>query len=98
MKHMFGTWPLVALLAALAAGTTGLTKEMPAKDDVEALVRGSNQFSLELLRAQDEKGNLFLSPFSVGTALSLAFANNEGDEVAKLLHVPFKQKKPALPR
>jgi serpin B len=106
MKYTSRALPLL-LLAAMLGGCTppptvgpdGGPGEKPAnadkapEDDVKALARGSNEFSFDLLRAVDEKGNVFLSPFSVGTALSLTFANNDGDALSKSLHVPFKQER-----
>jgi len=64
--------------------------ELPTAD-VAALVQGSNRFSLDLLRRIDPGKNAFASPFSVGVAVSLAFAHNADDAVGRALHVPFDQ-------
>src|SRR5262245_5627843 len=61
------------------------------KADIEALARGNNQFGLDLFRTLP-RGNLFISPYSVSTALGMTFASNGGnvsEALARALHVPF---------
>jgi serpin B len=88
---------LAVVFAGCTAPTNGNLAEKPTNadkasdDDIATLAQGSNEFSLELLRALDEKDNLFLSPLSVAASLSLAFANNEGAPLARPLHVSFTQ-------
>jgi len=58
--------------------------------DRAALVKGNNQFALDLyakLKAQD--GNLFFSPYSISTALAMTYGgarSRTADEMAKTLH------------
>ena len=58
----------------------------------QAVVEGNNEFALELyakLRAQE--GNLFFSPYSISTALAMAYAGARGEtesQMAKALHFP----------
>jgi serpin B len=59
----------------------------------QAVVKGNNEFALELyakLRAQE--GNLFFSPYSISTALAMAYAGARGEtesQMAKALHFPI---------
>jgi serpin B len=63
------------------------------KADVAALVKGNNAFAVDLygkLRSKD--GNLFLSPYSISTALGMAHAGargNTADQMKAVLHFPF---------
>jgi serpin B len=65
-------------------------KEAPA--DVPALVKGNNAFALDLYaRLRERKGNLFLSPYSLSTALAMTSAGARGPtlaEMTKTLHLP----------
>jgi serpin B len=79
--------------AALAAGVTldrfGFSQ--PATD-WSKLVTGNTQFGMELYgELKADAGNLFLSPFSISTALGMAAAGARGktlDEMEKVLHLP----------
>ncbi len=74
-----------ALVAALPA-----TAAEPNKADRTALVQGNTKFALDLyarLKAKD--GNLFLSPYSISSALAMTSGGAEAetaDEMAKTLH------------
>ena len=67
------------------------------------VVQGNNAFALALyakLRAEDQ-GNLFLSPYSISTALAMTYAGAKGKtaaEMAEVLHftVPQEQLHPAF--
>ena len=69
----------------------------------DAVVQGNNAFALALyakLRAEDQ-GNLFLSPYSISTALAMTYAGAKGKtaaEMAEVLHftVPQEQLHPAF--
>ena len=83
-------------LIALATGATALAGSTTVADqtgDTAALVRGNNQFALELhqqLSARD--GNLFLAPFSISTALAMTHAGARGEtarEIAASLRFPY---------
>jgi len=64
--------------------------------DVAPLVQGNNEFALDLfvqLRAQTT-GNLFVSPYSLSTALAMTFAGARGEterEMARVLHFSLDQ-------
>ncbi len=85
--------------AAVAAGSllnrAGFAAE-PATDTTK-LVAGNTQFGCELYGAlQTVEGNLFLSPFSISTALGMAAAGAKGktfEEMEKVLHLPAEAPK-----
>ncbi len=82
-----------------AVGKTAQDREMAlvtaerAAAGQQAVVEGNNEFALELyakLRAQE--GNLFFSPYSISTALAMAYAGARGEtesQMAKALHFPI---------
>jgi serpin B len=68
--------------------------------DVAALVKGDTAFALDLYKQlckekDAEKGNLFLSPFSISSALALASAGARGDTLTEMetaLHLPAQDR------
>src|SRR5205823_3266265 len=88
MKRCIGG--LAALLALVTGGVWAVDK--PDDAGKAAVVRGNNAFAFDLyarLRGQD--GNLFLSPYSISTALAMTYAGARGEtagEMAKVLHFP----------
>jgi serpin B len=72
-----------------------LPKATPA--DVAAAVEGNTHFALDLYgRLRSQKGNLFLSPSSISTALAMTYAGARGDtaeEMEKTLHFTLGQQK-----
>ncbi len=60
-----------------------------------AIVEAGNRFALELyaqLRARE--GNLFLSPYSIATALTMTYAGARGEtaaQMARVLHLPAEE-------
>jgi serpin B len=77
------------LLGALIAmsPTSGQQRKVP--DDVRSVVRGNNDFALQLYgQLRSKEGNLFLSPYSISTALAMTYAGARGEtasEMAKAL-------------
>ncbi|MBL8798361.1 MAG: serpin family protein, partial [Planctomycetia bacterium] len=65
------------------------------KADRAALVQGNNQFAFDLYgRLRQEKGNLFLSPYSISTALGMTSAGARKDsltQMEKTLRFPVEQ-------
>ena len=64
--------------------------DVPAAD-LEQLASGNNAFALDLYRqlAEDNSGNLFMSPYSVSLALAMTYAGARGNtatEMADSLH------------
>jgi serpin B len=93
MKYL--TVPLVALLALTPVLPSMQPRQLPA--DVAAVVRGDNQFALDLYKQlRDEKGNLFFSPYSISTALAMTYAGAKGDtakEMTDVLHFQLDPQK-----
>ncbi|MGC8970739.1 MAG: serpin family protein [bacterium] len=66
-------------------------------NDVNTLVSGNNAFALDLYRRlSTEKGNIFLSPYSISSALSMTYAGAKGEtakQMAKVLRFTLPQEK-----
>jgi serpin B len=62
---------------------------------VEAVVRGNTEFALALYqKVRTVEGNLFFSPYSISTALAMAYAGARGNtetQMAQALHFVLKQ-------
>ncbi|HON43667.1 MAG TPA: serpin family protein, partial [Bacillota bacterium] len=55
--------------------------------DVEALVRGNNAFAVGLYSAVSYRdGNLFISPYSISSALAMTYAGARGNTAAQMAH------------
>jgi len=88
---------LMATLAILLplAGASGLTAQSGTanRNDLHAVVDSNNQFAIDLYRkvnAQDAGKNIFVSPFSVSTALAMTFegsSNKTRTQMAGVLHL-----------
>ncbi len=80
-------------LLAARAGTPG-APPTPMHPDGAAVVKGNTAFALELYaRLRERDGNLFLSPYSVSTALAMTYAGARGDtaaQMADVLHFDLK--------
>lgn len=71
--------------------------------DLKATVEGNNAFALDLIKklTETEKGNILISPYSIRTALAMAYAGARGqtaDEMRKVLHftLPDDKQHPAV--
>jgi len=84
-KHL----PILIILTGIAAGCLAADQPTPALDEyTKALVRENNKFALDLyakLRAKD--GNLFLSPYSISTALAMTYTGARGNTAAQMMQV-----------
>jgi serpin B len=57
-------------------------------DDETEIVRGNTEFALDLYgRLRTEKGNLFLSPYSISSALAMTYAGARGNTAAQMADV-----------
>ena len=80
-----------ALFVALCLGSSGrATPPRPA--DSSVIAQGTNAFALNLYSAlRPQPGNLFLSPFSIETAMSMVYLGARGQtarQMAAVLHLP----------
>jgi serpin B len=79
--------------AATAGALLGRARaDDPKPADTTMLVAGNTAFAADLYaRLRKDKGNLFLSPFSISTALAMTAAGARGQtlaEMRKVLHLP----------
>jgi serpin B len=92
MKRMVSL--LIACLVIHAAAGAAKIKPAEAADQA-AVVEGNNAFAVDLYaHLRSQPGNLFFSPESISTALSMAYAGARGDtasEMAKVLHFTLPQ-------
>lgn len=78
----------------LLAGASGLLAQSGAvsNNDLSSVVDSNNQFAIDLyvkINAQDTGKNIFVSPFSVSTALAMTFEGSSGNtrkQMASVLH------------
>src|ERR1017187_534624 len=97
MASLLNFKSLMTTLALLAifAGIPGLLAQSatPNRNDLHAVVDSNNQFAIDLYRkinAQDAGKNIFVSPFSVSTALAMTFegsSKNTRTQMANVLHL-----------
>jgi serpin B len=90
------TWIAVLLASALSALSTATETSggQRAEPDESAQVRGNSEFAFDLygrLRARD--GNVFFSPYSISSALTMTYAGARGPtatQMATVLRFPFE--------
>ena len=95
MKARHSAVSAAGLLAALVLSAAGpleaAYRKHADKADTAALVQAGNAFALDLYgRLRGREGNLFLSPFSISTALAMTWAGARGgtaEEMARVLHL-----------
>ncbi len=85
---------VVALVAVFALASNLVAEEDPG---VSAIAKGNNEFAVDLYRRLGAKdGNLFLSPYSVTSALAMCWAGARGNteaEMAKALRFSLPQER-----
>jgi serpin B len=101
MASLSNSRSLAATLTVLLlfVGMSGLGAQSGAanKNDLHAVVDSNNQFAIDLYRkinAQDTGKNIFVSPFSISTALAMTFEGSSGNtrkQMANVLHLDMTQ-------
>jgi len=84
---------ILAVVMTTAADSRATEKATAMeKTDKQLVAAGNNKFALELYaKLRSREGNLFFSPYSISTALAMAYAGARGEtetEMAKVLHFP----------
>lgn len=95
MKRLMLTAMTAILVAAVPNFILAAGEESTAPEAAD-LVRGNNTLALELYQtvAAEEDGNVFISPWSISTALGMTWAGARGataDEMAEVLRFPANQ-------
>jgi len=90
-RGMLGVMVLVVLASSQAA--VGVVEQPTAPvEDAAKVAEGCNRFAFDLYaRLKGAEGNLFLSPYSISTALTMTYAGARGetaDQMAKVLCLP----------
>jgi serpin B len=86
----------------LPCGGVNVAVAGPPVEDQGAVVAGNTEFALDLYaKLRSEEGNLFLSPYSISTALAMTYAGARGEterQMADVLHFALGQERlhPAL--
>ena len=89
LRIRFSSTAAMMLLLVVCSSTRAASPE-----DIAAVVSGNNQFAIDLYRqlADSSADNLFLSPYSVSTALAMTYAGARGNtaaQMAETLHFPL---------
>ena len=82
---------IVVVLGEIVSGCWAAEKiSEDQKTARQTVVKGNNEFALELYaKLRTQEGNLFFSPYSISTALAMAYAGARGEtesQIAKALH------------
>jgi serpin B len=93
MKATNFAFVLMILISTTVGNCNELEETRPKKAvDVELVTKGNSEFALALYeKLRDRKGNLFFSPYSISTALAMAYAGAKGEtekQMAIVLHFP----------
>src|SRR5262245_1199347 len=82
----------LALLVAIPLLRADALDDEPTRAEMRAVSRSNNRFALELYgQLRSKQGNLFLSPFSISSALAMTSAGARGktlEEMQDALHLP----------
>ena len=79
MRKRLVVW-LAVVLAAAAAVPAGVDAKARRNPAMKKIAEGNTAFAVDLYqRLKGEEGNLFFSPYSISTALALAYAGARGE-------------------
>ena len=93
MKHLLQV-VLMALILTVSVWPATAVREEPAApvEDAAQVAEGCNRFAFDLYgRLKGGEGNLFLSPYSISTALAMTYAGARGEtaeQMAEVLRLP----------
>ncbi len=80
--------PAFGLVLLLGLGGCDAGRLEVSAASVESVVDGNNAFGFDLYhQLQSQDGNLFFSPYSVSTALSMTYAGARGETAQQMAHV-----------
>jgi serpin B len=80
--------PLLALFFCLGILGCDASADEPSPANKQAVVQGNNTFGFDLYhQVQSQDGNLFFSPYSISTALSMTYAGARGQTAQEMAHV-----------
>jgi len=92
MKAVKCVLVLVTLMTAMVDCLAAEQATAKEKTNKQIIIQGNNEFALEIYaKLQSREGNLFFSPYSISTALAMAYAGARGQtesQIAKVLHFP----------
>ncbi len=74
-------------------GSSGITTDIGGliSPQMEETIASSNSFALDLYRTLPDDGNMFISPYSIFTALAMVYEGAGGktaEEIGAVLHIP----------
>ena len=76
---------VLAVIILIPLISSGAESEDPKADRVRDLVSGNSAFALDLYQAlRGEPGNLFISPYSISSALALTYGGARGNTAAQM--------------
>ena len=86
-----GAWVVAGLVVAMGCWWAWAeTAALKTDPNAEKVVAGNNTFGFELYgKLRGQEGNLFLSPYSISTALGMTYAGARGNteaQMAKVMH------------
>jgi len=86
MTHRIASWMTVlAIACGSCVGNAGPTN---SSEDMKRVAEGNNRFALQLYqKLQSAEGNLFLSPYSISTALAMTYAGARGETREQMARV-----------
>jgi serpin B len=80
--------PFFGLFVILGIAGCDIGSDEPSPASKQAVVDGDNSFGFDLYhQLESQQGNLFFSPYSISTALSMTYAGAKGETATEMAHV-----------